>query len=214
MRKLLILILLSLTIGLNGQMIGILSSQGGVASSVVFTDDFNSYANGSALANQGNWAATDIGSITCNGTGIYPGEALINLTRLDETIGNDQYAQLVVNAASSTRSLGIGVRMNLTSGGNGYIYDIDDGGARVLYELTNGTLNVIASCVGTETQHTIRIEVAGTEIRCYVDGNLDTALTGGTGIFTDASFSSGSICIFGYNASATRTGDNFEGGEL
>ncbi len=183
-----------------------------VVGTTVYTDDFNSYSNGTALAGQGNWI-TGVGTITCNGTGIYPNSAGIQIIPFDAPValGDDQFAEMTM-AGSSSRYLGTGVRMNLTNGGNGYVY-YHSGSNSALAKIEDGVLTEMGVNGSAGDPITLRLEVVGSTISCYLDDVLDSGLTNTVdGTFTDTDFTTGFTAVFGNNDSGTLTGDNFSTG--
>jgi hypothetical protein len=184
-----------------------------IASTHSYTDDFNSYSNGASLGGQGNWV-TALGTMTTSGTNVYSNAVGRNMVYYNATTGNDQYSQVAHNAASSSRFVGAAVRISSASGGSGYFYYYGNG-SRVVGKMVNGTWTQIATCSCNITAGQIlRIEVQGTTIRCYLNGVLDTNLTGGTGTFTDTSLSTGFSGVCGMDASSTPRIDDWAGGDL
>ena len=133
--------------------------------------------------------------------------------RYNATFDEDQWAQLTFDAVGSNSYLGPAVRCQGTATYYGYFAD---NATRYLFSSVGGSWTQVAvsGAYSPSVGDTMRLEVEGTTLRCYWNGSLDTSLTGGTGIFTDANISGGTPGICGYAYSVTRIADNWYGGEL
>ena len=184
------------------------------------TDNFESYSEGN-LNGQGNWIqiTQTMAVVDISGNKVVSGgsDEYESCAGYDETIDDDQYAEVTIIRVVVSDYLGPAVRCQGATSGTYYGY-YADGGERYLFTMITGDWTQIATAdTGVSTDDVLKIEAEGTTIRCYLNGSLDTGLTGGTGVFTDSSISSGGIpgiCNWG-SSGATRTAcDDFKAGEI
>lgn len=128
-----------------------------------------------------------------------------------DTFDNDQYSQATVTAIASGVYIGVAVRCSGTDNGSnmtGYLFYSDSTDGCYIDEYSNG--NYIGTLAGAGTafavNDVIRLEVEGTAIRGYVNGNLRLSAT-------DSSITGGQAGICAYDSGASRI-DNWEGGNL
>lgn len=180
-----------------------------------YFDNFNSYTLGTDLNGQDGWVAI-INSIRMSSSDyLWKGNTASDISlywKPDSlTVTDDQQGELDYAFAASTGAyIGIALRMNNTSGGNAYVYLISTN-ATYFGKIINGSLSSIATGTPTTSSSgTIKMTIEGNEIRCYLDGTLDTSLSGGTGIFSDSSIPSGKgVGIVAYD-SGNVYGDNWD----
>lgn len=186
-----------------------------------YTDDFESYSEGT-LAGQGTWVSC-CGSMTINdvsGNNVVHGGSSDCAVRRTETYTDDQYAEITLKGIGASGGIGVGVRLQVdheTYGDGGYVYFATPT-TRWLAIYTGGGWNSGIAYTSPTTNYVndvLRLEVEGTTIRCYYNGSLDTALTGGTGIFTDSTWTGGgSPGVSGDGTSDAHYADDWEGGDL
>jgi hypothetical protein len=188
-----------------------------IISNPVFFDNFDQGYTTGNIGGQRHWAAYNNVTVSSTTHNIkcsqYEATATIRRT---ESFSTNQFSQITISAMVDHAYIGPAVRCNIADS-TCYSYEATDD-KRYLYKIDNsagGSWSVLGSVSGvTTTSGTVlRIEIRGSEIRCYINGHLDTALTGGTGIFTDTEFTTGvpAIDFYGdYEAYA----DNWIGGNL
>ena len=107
-----------------------------------------------------------------------------------------------VTARSGGSSYGIGpaARLAASSAVTCYGYVIFGGDAAYLVEITAGAETILGtgSDITANTNYTLRLEVDGSTIRCYLNGALDIEVT-------DASLNSGGPGIMGYGGNNANT---------
>jgi hypothetical protein len=180
------------------------------------SDDFQAYAVGN-LENA-NWfnlrsVKVRVADFSGDRRVIGTGASGIQLAVHTGAFGNDHSSQLTVDTViSGSPTMGVGVRYHIETLECGYAYIIFSTD-RVLARYDNRTETQIATAgSGASAGDVIKIEIQGSTIRCYLNGNLDTALTGGTGIFTDATYAYGKPAI--YITHQDVAGDLWEGVDI
>jgi hypothetical protein len=96
------------------------------------------------------------------------------------TASNDQYSQIIVSALPAGDQTGVCVRASTT--GNGYCWGISSMG--VATTCTAGVCSYAASCTSPTVGQTMKLDVQGTTITCYVNGSS-------VGSFSDSTYASG-----------------------
>ena len=227
MKKILVLILFALSVLSFGQSRYPYSNSAHLGSSgTVYTDNFDALVTGN-LGGQGDWLAGS-GSfnnkIYDNGGGDMEvnGEATgtSNYSIYNKTLNNNQYSQIVVTAVPGTGVsdyVGVCVRLSDPGSSNidGYFYRISSNGSGRLGRVDN-YVNTYLGNFGTATIHvgdTIRLEINGTTLSCYINGSLDTTVAT-NGEYTDATYSSGQAGVLTYDGTTSTRFDDFECGDL
>jgi hypothetical protein len=185
------------------------SSAGG--SKLNVSDNFNSRSDGS-LAGQGVWT-TGSGSITVASSLINPtGAGQNSIVYWNDTTNNNQWSQLTVNDAGSSRFMGPAVRCSNTGGGQCYALTFGNGDIG-LWRIVGNTETVLDYYTPGAGPYTLKISVSGSDITCWVNGSLATSI-GTNGTFTDATITSGFVGVQGYENGTLRTGDDWSGGDV
>lgn len=220
MKKIFLFIFLLCSLTLSAQVVSstVSYSQPAAGSGgATYTDDFEGYSE-AALAGQGDWI-TWMGVITVvtfsESEYVYPNSAgALCGVAYDDTFDDDQYAE---NGGYfdvlSGYYIGPGVRLTGSAGsadGYGYAGGSTDS---YLFRIDDGSYTVLSDAGDAVTDDDVlRIEIEGTTIRCYKNGDLDTSL-GSNGTFTDATYSSGKAGIVGLGTGGNYIPD-WEGGDL
>lgn len=126
-----------------------------------------------------------------------------------DTFSNDQYATATITAIASGIYIGVAVRLGGTDGSSnltGYLFYGDSADGCYIDEYSGGSY--IATLAGPgdpfSVNDVIRLEVEGTALRAYINGNLELSVT-------DASITSGRAGICAYDSGSSAI-DNWEGG--
>jgi hypothetical protein len=182
----------------------------------LYFDNFDSYALGSTLDGQGGWASV-FNSIQVHPS-YYSFRGLSSyslhwkpdsLTETDDQVAGIDFEILQATGAD----VGIALRVNPDNGGTAYVYMINSTTTYFGRWLEGSYLN-LASGGHSETTGTLSMEVEGNTIRCYLNGELNTALTGGTGIFTNTAIPTGKgVGIYVYQLGYA-IGDNWYAHDL
>jgi len=116
--------------------------------------------------------------------------------------GNTSWTDYYVEAVAKPiqfngSSKGIGLAARYTDDNNNYRFFYSGGsGAWKLTKTVSGTGTVLdigsSKSIGTGTDYTVKLEVDGTSIKGYVNGNLECEAT-------DSSFTSGKIALQNFN---------------
>lgn len=169
-----------------------------------YTDNFDAYSYGD-LDGNGNWVAVTTGIIYVQDQG---GDKIVKPQGgtgrawyyFNQSLANDQYAEVVCDQIVEYRDIGIGVRGS-TSQGTYYTWYSDDTDAYLSY-YNNGSENVLATGDPWTAGHTYRLSVTGNVLTCTIDGDADTSIDG-DGSYTDSSLSSGyaGLVMYGNGAS-------------
>jgi hypothetical protein len=207
--------------GLTGSTEYIRGQIGGI---FTLSDDFESYTAG-ALGGQGNWVTIQNTTRVIDVSGdnrIYTDVTTQHETRRSETFSDDQFAQCVIDLINGEGSIGVTVRSSGSSSATryGFIYYQDAYTSYLSYGLPySGGASIATGSRNYNAGDVLRLEIEGSELRAYVNGSLNTALTGGTGIFDVSSIISsnpalahGSPGVSGWSVGAY--GDDWQGGNL
>ena len=112
----------------------------------------------------------------------------------------DYSVEVVARSGGLSNGIGPAARCAASSTVTYYAYIIFGGDAAYLVEITGGSESVLAtgSSVSANTNYTLRLEVEGSTIRCYLNGSLDIETT-------DASLTSGPPGIAAYGGNNANT---------
>ena len=217
--KRLIYLLLLLPAFLQGQTIPVmLFPYTSASESVVYSDDFEGYNTGQDLDNDGEWNMIT-GSIDLYDNS---GDNVVTPDNADDrsyyyynaTLDADQYAELTVDALTSSRYMGPSVRGSTTVMTCYYFYVSNN--ASYLRRIVSGGSNTTLATGGAyAADDVVRLEVEGDVLSCFKNGVLDTSIDT-DGKYTDDSgdkLTSGVAGMMGYGTGATYA-DEWEGGEL
>lgn len=221
MRILTFVLLCALTSGVYAQMGGraFFQQPRGESTSLpepaVYTQDFDDLSTG-VLTGQGLWVTID-GAISVNdhgGSNAFDGDQTgYNAALYSASINDDQYSEVVAYVIDYS-SPGPAVRMNSASGGTYYAWFHELSTATRLVKVVNGTATILVNgTTGWTDGDVVRLEVEGTELRCYKNGSLDTSVSG-DGKFIDASISTGYTGVMNYYDNNNAYGHTWEGGSL
>ena len=139
--------------------------------------------------------------------------------RSDGVTGN-QFAQITIDSVDNKGQIGVAVRCSGVGATSNYISYYVTNSARTLGRVINGAWTEMASVAsGCSTGDILRVEVEGNTLRVYLNGSLDTALTGGTGIFDISGYpvlGSGYPGVSSYtiDIGSVESADNWESGSL
>jgi len=138
-----------------------------------------------------------------------------NITAVNETFSNDQFAEAVIGASDNSSGtsvyIGVAVRCGGPGSGNGYPLTSSRQGLAYLLSYSGGVSSVLAS-TSTQAQpgDTIRLEVSGTSITALLNGSSWSGL----GTVTDSTYASGKGAIASYRGSSTDGLSSFTTGNL
>ena len=112
----------------------------------------------------------------------------------------DYSVEVVARSGGLSNGIGPAARCAASSTVTYYAYIIFGGDAAYLVEITGGSESVLAtgSSVSANTNYTLRLEVEGSTIRCYLNGSLDIETT-------DASLTSGPPGFAAYGGNNANT---------
>lgn len=216
----LIVILLFVSAGLSAQVSGRYSMYAQINAEEsgydTYTEDWDSYADNSDPDGQGQWNIEDgafqINNPSSDGSVHGDDNSAYSALYYDGTFGDDQYAEIVVDAVGSGNYIGVSVRC---SGGSGTYYSFYcNSDACYLSEVTAGSgADLDSDATGVSVGDTIRLEADGTDLKVYVNGSAYTGI-GTNGVYSDASISSGYAGVAAWDNGSTARGDQWEGGTL
>lgn len=184
------------------------------------TDDFEAYSAGN-IGGQGNWVAVAYNFTVIDDSGnniIRPTQtSSANKIYLDIAVSNDQFAEAEFAAVNSNV---VGVVARSSTDMSVYYRLVADDSERTLV-CVSGSVYIIGTVAsGVSVGDVIKLEVNGTTLTVYLNGEVDTAMTAGVGaqggnngIFTDNRISSGYVGLYGYGTNGTSL-DNYRYGEL
>jgi len=138
----------------------------------VFTNDFSSESPGAWTLNGGGQWAVSSGTYTQNSVAT-EARAVIGGPVADQAV--EARVRQIAWSAAGTAERWAGVLARYTDTGNYYYLHLRSGGTVSLRKLVNGTIFTLASApfaTSLGTQHTLRLEVVGNQLRGYVNGNL------------------------------------------
>lgn len=189
-----------------------------IESGASYSDDFDSYATGN-LDEKGSWDSpqpgADIQIIDNSGDKVFSGNEIYDAVWYwNETVEDDQYSQITIDAIVSNIYVGVSVRMDATDR-NHYYWMGDDSESFLRVRYNDGVgMVTFATGDGWATTDVIKLTIEGYVLKCYKNGVLDTSIDT-DGIYTDASeyHSTGYPGIYTYGTGATY-GDDWEGGDL
>lgn len=182
--------------------------------------DFESYSEGT-LGTQGNWTAAAYNFTVIDDSGnniIRPTQtSSANKIYLDIAVSNDQFAEAEFAAVNSNV---VGVVARSSTDMSVYYRLIADDSERTLVCVSGAVYIIGTVASGVSVGDVIKLEVNGTTLTVYLNGEVDTAMTAGVGaqggnngIFTDNRIASGYVGLYGYGVNGTSL-DNFRYGEL
>lgn len=171
------------------------------------SDDFaTGYSAFAAL--KASWTTTSTWRIDATATKAEPQTAADGLAWWNaDAFGNDQYSEMVISTVAAY--IGPGVRLSGTNSGtqNGYAWLASLG---TLYKVVNGVYTSIGSSITVPSNgNTVKLEVIGTTITCYISGSSVKTVT-------DATHSTGAAGMYGFASAGPKveswTGDTIGGG--
>lgn len=184
-------------------------------SAIIYSDNFDSYANGAVLGDQANWDAENntMGIIKPAAEGrVYSTNAGETAAYYVGTFSADQWSQATYTGSGAGRSIGVAVRCSGT-GARDYYGWYTDTAASYLFKVDNGTYATLAEGTLWTVNDVVKLEIVGSELRCYRNGSLDTSVST-DGKLVDTTFTTGNPGLCGYNTGTTVTIDNWSGGNV
>ena len=203
-----------------GSNAGIIHGHGALLGSIYsgeIRDNFDSYSAGDIEgANWANLKTYKVRIVDVGGDKRFyatPGGSGKALAINNNTFRIDHSSQIVVDGVSGASTyIGVLVRGYIDSSECGYIY-IGSSTIRYLIRIINGSETELGSAgAGVTAGDILRLDIQGSVLSCYINGVLDTALSGGTGIFIDSSLTSGKPGIVA--TEPTAYGDLWRGAEI
>jgi hypothetical protein len=169
---------------------------------IIYTDNFNSYPSYIYLADTSLWDL-EMGS---KGLGIYSNSVCPSVAASDHSdfynqlASNDQFSQILVTNVTTAYYIGPSVRNSGLGTGNFYGWygsDVDS----YLFSYNNNVAEFYATGGPWAAGQTRKLEVVGNELRCYLNGTLDSSIAG-DGKYTDINnrHVSGYVGLCGYNS--------------
>jgi hypothetical protein len=191
------------------------------------SDDFQSYSTG-ALNGQGNWLNN---SVTANSMYIGDtagdkrfysyGTTTENCARRSESFNANQFAQCTLDAAPNDPT-GVSLRCSYTGGVYYHFgYYCREYSREVFYSV-NGSYTELGGSggPGVSAGDVLRIELTGNILKVYLNGVIDTVLSGG-GIYDVSSvissypaLGSGAVGVTGFDNDTVGCGDDWTAGEI
>ena len=203
-----------------GSNAGVLHGHGALLGTIYsgeIRDNFDSYSAGDIEgANWANLKTYKVRIVDVGGDKRFyatPGGSGKALAINNNTFRIDHSSQIVVDGVSGASTyIGVLVRGYIDSSECGYIY-IGSSTIRYLIRIINGSETELGSAgAGVTAGDILRLDIQGSVLSCYINGVLDTALSGGTGIFIDSSLTSGKPGIVA--TEPTAYGDLWRGAEI
>ncbi|MCB9135150.1 MAG: hypothetical protein H6636_06975 [Anaerolineales bacterium] len=123
-----------------------------------------------------------------------------------DTFADDQYAQIVLAAETSSHASGVAVRCHASAAT--YYGWYDDTTSCYMFKMMGGTWTQLGAALGSETVgNTIKLEVVGTTLTYYRNGSSRATRT-------DSAISAGYAGVSGYGSSNSSRVDDWEGGNV
>ena len=176
-----------------------------------YSDNFTGYNNGT-LAGQGNWIAVRNVFQVQNGIVAANAAGLDCLLAYNLAVSNDQYSKIKINSIGSSY-IGVGVRLSGNGAtSNGYYYTATSSFRGVSKRVNNAGTAIASIGVGVNIGDELKIEVKGNVITCYLNGVIDTALSGG-GVYVDNDLASGYAGLAGTGNAGDSNTKLWQGGD-
>jgi len=181
----------------------------------VYTENFNDIANGS-LGDDANWTEL-VAEIRVAGTTDKYVHPYVNTQEnhcaFDQSLDNDQYAEVEIKSMDFSELIGPAVRVSGTGAGDLNSYGIywDDGHAYSWKNVDGEWTEFEFIEHSLEVGDVVKIKVEGTTLSAYINDVLWTdILNPPSGYLTDSDLSSGKAGIAGWDNGPLSQVDNFE----
>lgn len=182
------------------------------------SDNFDSYADASSLADAANWDLAD-GISTCikinkpaSDGEVYPSSSDDSCVYYTGSFSADQFSQATVTSTTGSVWIGPAVRCSTTSNGTYYAWCGDDNDSYLVKRYADALTYPIAGD-GFAVNDVIKLQIEGSTLKFYKNGSLDTSMSV-DGMYDDSDITSGNPGFGSYGISTSARLDDWEGGDL